>query len=887
CGSQGSEDVPTYLADEIPESSANDGSDGPGLSGGGDERPQQDEDQDQPAPGSLAESLERLNINLDKGNRLDEDGTELPESFGPFGARWQPAVRAELYAAGLAGMVDTSNDAVLVDDFTTQGLHPLLRGEARIVPDLLAQEAEGETEGRAHRGRNTRALLSRAKRATVAADVDGDGIDEVVSVRLHDGRVILSMMDDKSQGHASSEVELCADAGANSVALEAIDLDGKGFEGLAIASEGPGAVTLRFAALGDEGWALRPELEKSLPLQTDKHEGEHAPILAMAAGNLDRDGGEELAVVLNELWVDASQNETAEARWFVYDDAASGQQALIDGEAVTGRSFELVLDPRTDENVIENVDYKAVFADVSIADFDDDMMGEIALGGMLDMGAPNTAALESEEADKQFDDGRRPLVTQYVMMMRDGLRRLKSGEVQGLEAIGAKAFKHSWLQGDNDRSKHDRQRHTVQANALNADGIGRPEFQMNQYLLGFEAPDDGSAEFHARHISIRGTMQDTTLLNPALDAAHFTPAVAAIATGDVTGDGRDDIVVAHEGIQQVSVYSMVPGTNTPWSFGRNGQITRDERTMQDLQVQGGHPVLLLPNVDKDSISLRYTPSKRKLVFTEPVIHAVLAAAPGKEGIGQNLAANMTAWGVGSSQGSGSTFGASISSSVWVGAKAGFKAFGQGIEVEVKQTISTSLEKLKSKRYNTAEKVTYSNVYTERDGLTNLVIFSTLPVDVYEYTVLSHPDPEQVGQIVSVALPRRAITAQTTLEQFNRVVVGDKPNLDSVLPPAGDLSSYPTRSAMEVATGNGRGLATKRTITVGQTGNAVGTLELSIEEEEADEEVLSINVERSVEVTAGPAIAGFSVGAGTSKSLSVTPGRSSTFVGQVGGIFNGV
>ncbi|MEM6929130.1 MAG: hypothetical protein AAF602_19485, partial [Myxococcota bacterium] len=166
-------------------------------------------------------------------------------------------------------------------------------------------------------------------------------------------------------------------------------------------------------------------------------------------------------------------------------------------------------------------------------------------------------------------------------------------------------------------------------------------------------------------------------------------------------------------------------------------------------------------------------------------------------------------------------------------------------------------------------------------LEDAVVFTTIPYDRYTYEVVSHPDPDLVGGTVEVSLPREPLILKVERSFFNDNVVGDNVTIGSDIfdHVVGDLSSYPSAARKDALLATYGGLE-NGPIGVGE-GIGSSSLTIDVAEEVSVGGSLGIEVEQSVEVTAGPAMAGFSVGYGAEASLTVTSGTSTTYSVTVG------
>jgi hypothetical protein len=290
-----------------------------------------------------------------------------------------------------------------------------------------------------------------------------------------------------------------------------------------------------------------------------------------------------------------------------------------------------------------------------------------------------------------------------------------------------------------------------------------------------------------------------------------------------------------------------------------------------------NPILLPVNVDADSPVLAFSEGEYELVFTEPIVVAALAAPPYELGIAQNFGACSTAFGNTQSTGSEVERTVSVSAGVSVGANFDFDLVQGGFELE--QSLTVEASRVSSHGYQLDRTILFQSGWDE-----DLVVFTTLPMDVYTYTVLSHPsNPALVGEQVVVRLPREPILLQADREYYNEHVFDGGMKVDAgVFQHAiGDVSSYPTRAQKDlllvqngglqhgpVSVGQGSG-STQVTIQVGESWSEGGALEVAYELE--------------VKATAGGAMAGFSVGASASAGLRITSGTQTTYTGTVGAI----
>lgn len=688
--------------------------------------------------------------------------------------------------------------------------------------DPALEVLHAESAAQASWARETRAsrALPGSLRAASAADVDGDGLEEAVVV-FQDGIELSAVtVEDEPSGFGRTETLLGLEFDVSHVTVCAGDFDGDGRDELALGlSEGGlgGTGELRIASHAGQAFALLPAHARSF-----------APALAdstlwmqLAAGNLDHDPAEELVLVLNEEFIDFFGTSSSNARFVVLDDLATGFAELASGP-VQGRDQLATL--RT-----------AIVASPAIGDVDGDGVGEVLFGGLTQYARSCNAA-------------------SYLLLALDDAER-------GLAPLAGRFFTHFWSGCD---SPADSRVRTVYLGALDIDGDGRDEVHANQFVF----QDWVEA---APWTEVPGWRLPQAAFFRQGDFNHFDRNTSAVVVGDFSGDEREDIAVYRQDTNEVGVYGvsqLAPTTITklrsvPVAF-KNSQVPVN-------------PLLVPINIDTDSPVLRYDAGEYRLVFSEPIVLAALAAAPSKTGVGQNVAACRTTFGNTESASSETERTVTVTAS----ASAGIELDGgpltqSGFELKVSATAAAA--RVTSHAYTLSKTILFTSGSNE-----DLVVFTTLPLDQFTYTILSHPDPALVGKQVVVSLPRDPITLQAERGFYNRTVPAGALQIDQrvfrhVL---GDATSYPTRSEKNGLLNQHGGLQVGP-ISVGQ-GSGETELTLEVGSEFGQGGALELGFEVDVEATGGGALSGFSVGASVSNSLRVTSGQSTTYTGVVGAI----
>jgi hypothetical protein len=474
----------------------------------------------------------------------------------------------------------------------------------------------------------------------------------------------------------------------------------------------------------------------------------------------------------------------------------------------------------------------AVVGDVALGDIDGDQRDEVLLAGLT-----------------AFTHGcQQP---DYLVLALDDAEH-------GFAELGTKHFHHDYYTGAcTGGPKLVRWAHI---NAGDFDGDGRDEIQMNQWI--YESADWTAAWTLPASVVLAGSSWQ-----------YFDRSTSAFAVGDYTGDGRDDVVTVRAGIFDAQVYGLEQSGANP-QFVNRGHIW-----CESYGADWGfrNPILVPVNVDADSPVLSYE-EEHELVFTEPIVIAALAAPPYELGIAQNYGACSTAFG--NTVSSGSEFERTVSLSA--GASAGVNLDGGPFtqaEFELEQSVTVEASFVSGHSYQLDRTILFQSGWNE-----DLVVFTTVPMDVYTYTVLSHPaDPTLVGQQVQVRLPRDPIVLQADRAYYNEHVFEDGMKVDArVFDHAlGDVSSYPSRAEKDqllalhgglehgpVSVGQGSG-STQVTIQVGEAWSTGGALEVSYE--------------LAVKATGLGVMGGFTVGASASAGLRITSGVQTTYTGTVGAI----
>lgn len=242
-----------------------------------------------------------------------------------------------------------------------------------------------------------------------------------------------------------------------------------------------------------------------------------------------------------------------------------------------------------------------------------------------------------------------------------------------------------------------------------------------------------------------------------------------VAPGDVDGDGRDEII-----FESGAVYAR-------------GLNALDQ--VQDKKVWSGAPThavstIIVPlNTDGDSPVVRYD-GEHELLFTRPQLIAALASPPYRGDVGQNVDATASTFGTSTSDTVEHSTSLGFTTGFSVGYEADFGIFGGA---EFNASVEQSLDFIAG----ASTTISKDHSYTSGPG-EDKVVFTTVPFDVYYYTVVASPEARDVGRRLSINVPRESQTQSTTREFYNAHNGGGLDVDEAIfMHRAGDVFSYPT------------------------------------------------------------------------------------------------
>lgn len=199
-----------------------------------------------------------------------------------------------------------------------------------------------------------------------------------------------------------------------------------------------------------------------------------------------------------------------------------------------------------------------------------------------------------------------------------------------------------------------------------------------------------------------------------------------------------------------------------------------------------HPAFC-PIPAKDARRAVYRFRSMDVTFTNPQIHAVLAAAPYYAGADYGNATAATSWGKTSSSGSGSGRSSSNSAKLIAGYNNEVGFISKAYEIDV----TASVEYKNTFGEESEEVITYGKEYTTFDD--NSVILTITPYFVYNYECVASDNEDAVGTMLTVGAPYHSSEQNVSMTDYMlmRADNAEIPDLSLVLHNTpGDPMSYP-------------------------------------------------------------------------------------------------
>lgn len=774
-------------------------------------------------PTTVEQTLENLGVDIEQSDRLNSDGESLPEDYTPLGASHQFEKYDELTLVGWALNPSSGYSSQLT-------LMELDRQNDNLfTADVLFAPEVNETTWAESVGDSPDYL-----RAVSAGDIDGDGLEEMVAVYYESATAtaFLLVAEDQPNRFEFSEPVSIYSGALTEINLAMGDFNGDGFSEPVIGLVDGDKASLLWLS-NDAG-----------TLSTEGHSLDVSPAylgsdvsLRLSAGNVDYDPSSELAIVVNETYVQSDL--TGHSRVLVFDDAKA--------------SFSALLEERVHASAINRT---AIVADVSLGDIDGDNVSEIVLGGLTNF--DNSAQCEFNQVHWVLDD--------RVNEFKEITSHLETFELY------------------NGCAKTPGKLRFVHINTGDLDGDGIAEIQANQFIF-----DDLSISSNLMPLidenNEQAALPESLLFRDASGFyGLFDAHTSDILIADVTANKRQEVVTVSHDSKRFEVWGLGDPSATLGAIDKEWRLIHSQGLDASIS-EINRPALLARNINHDGVAISYDEGDYQLIFTEPIVMAALAAAPCYEDKGQNLDACRTSYGT--TQTSQVSFDQSLT------VKAGVIA---GVSVELSDPITAlriseiegvakttaSVSLMHSASYQYAEQVEYTT-----GPLEDTVVFSTIPYDVYTYTITSHPNASLMGEKLVVSLPRSPVTLQVERSFYNANVVHGGPQIDESVfqHTVGDPNTYTTAAQKDQILaaydffdfdtwGFEHGPAT-----VGEGGGNT-TLDINVAQESGFGVGVGLDFEFEMKATAGVVVGGFTVGVSTESAFQIIHGEESNYTGTV-------
>jgi hypothetical protein len=803
-------------------------------------------------------TLARLNVDTTPSPRVDASDRPLPDNYTPLGKSRTLAKKSEIFLAGLG--LDSNEDNVNLLKFqpgisNTPGVANQPDSTLKLPPTTLDRTWKNSPHNHA-----------------AACDIDGDGLEEIVLFWWNSGNntINLKVIDDEEESFAESQTSVLGTVASPSLLKVACgDFSGDGTDELVIAIVNDSArmITLDFLSGSKNDFY---HIDDTFRKVFNASQQSSRLGIELATGQLDYDAGQEMGVVINETWGSGRNASpgTGRSDYYIYDDR--------------GNSFIIMSTGRVAADV-ENNTHNGLTASIAMGDIDGDGLDETVLAALT--GSYPVACEPIHIVQFALDHA----VNNFANLGAHFANVRRNDQGSGCEQGGNNGhIEHIWV---NTLDIDGDQYHEIQVNGE----IYEDFFHANQPWTPLMV-DTGGANLVPARIPNAYIYKRSGGNN---DWARVTRDNTTITVGNVTADDKDNILVFSSGRVPVatgtnsnSSFLLYDDAVTVWGFdpltrrwgrsdlpgsGSRGHIglLYAERLAPNQIPASGPPIVLAANMDTDSTQLKFEEGSHQVVFSEPIVHAALAAPPCYNDGSQVSGDCRTSWGSGTSAGANASLSHEISVKHHIGAKGTVSLpFIGEFGVEAEKTVGVSLKAEASLGYELTRTVTFTTGPIE-----DTVVATVIPYDQYTYKIVSHPVfPQLTGQDMIVSLPRTPRTMQINRQFYNNSIVGDGVRIDGnvFMHDIGNPRSYPTRSQMQAQSGR---------ISIGpqDVGASGGNQSVAISENLAAgfTTTIGISTEKTVKATQGKFMQGFTIGSTTEASLGFSVGSQVTFTGTVG------
>lgn len=717
--------------------------------------------------GSSAPTTETNPAPLDAPSPADASG-------GPDASAEASAIESDRFATDPSNCFDcTAYSSLLDPDYHPFGkpLHWLSRGDEMVyfhgVPGgyrLSRIEDVNSSTPAASRGALTDigGKYDHPLAALVGADVDADGVDEVVALDLQQRRLLI--LNGTTGNGYYTEVSCSNEQGWDRTPpiLASGDIDGDGAEEIALGcareNGGSGFDLFDVRTQGDQKHIVRTGGDVRFPRERDPQSlwsrsvltsvtlarpapGEHAYVYAAWSTATERDGS---VLSLKYAVVNVHANVTAD---FVHQ---------LNLPSTFSR---LVAETRGDEHrtVRKNWDGDVARAYLAAGNVDSDPGTEIV------MLVESTLATADYSPDDGWTLDGPYQATTYLLVFDDAF-------------AGERAWKPLAASKGMD---------CTSGLLPNGWGRARPDLSVGDI--------DGDARDEILCSASTGGWADAVYLYEDATmgferVASYKPGwgvrVASAMLVDLRHTGRADVILGRE---QFNVFTGARLSTTIGLLERNGETLHDGRVFSASAGGQAGPILLAPAaLDRDGVVVKWPgPQAHVTTMTKPTVIAIVAPPPQVKGIGQeegqvyvefaeeqcNALESNVVWGMSFRAGGGAKV---------------FSGMG-GFDLDMAKSST------KGVCYETGDiKITA--------GSEPIVISRQAPIDIYDYQIVASPDPSLIEKNLRYVVPGREMTYQMPLSVFNRALAQYEDATGSKLADPIDLTIFRSGDGQRISPG---------------------------------------------------------------------------------------
>ncbi len=376
--------------------------------------------------------------------------------------------------------------------------------------------------------------------------------------------------------------------------------------------------------------------------------------------------------------------------------------------------------------------------------------------------------------------------------------------------------------------------------------------------------------------NLKSSADDTEVTNEELEAPKgVTRTAHQLETAYQMRSGRVAPDYGYPPIANVEQFVAIDGSGRLVYYARNPTKNNEFAWVELRAPDNGNrsgDVLAIGNVDIDSPVVRYT-GDHEVLYSNPELLVALAAAPFYADTNQ-AESSSTSFGRGSAQ--------SVDEESSVGFSVGF-SFGYESEdpfgiakSSFSVSVNAAFDSLAQSGSTVSEFVTYSG------GPEDSVVFTVVPFDVYYYEVVSAPDPAEIGNTLSINLPRTPQTLLASSAYFDQFVDDSRKSAPLFATHrVGDPRSYSDIGQRDVLCG-GQCFKASKAITIGQ-GSGSTSVEISKADRKGSGASYTLSTEIASEASLGGVSVGASVGFSYGYSMTTTTEESTVFTGQLGSL----